>query len=218
MEIIVQGKGTEYFAPNEVVLNIKFYTKGLTYEEVLNEGTKNVQYFVNELLLKNGFQKENMKTRNFVIREETKYNAITKNYDHNGYSFNQMAVLRFDYDKELMAKMMVEISKLDNAPMCQVNFDVKDAKECKRKILAKAYKDAEAQALAIAEASGKSLKCCQKVDFKPFTTEYVSNSMFESNMMYAEKAVKGSAQTIVNTFTPEDIELSETLYCLWIAE
>ncbi len=218
MEIIVQGKGVEFFVPNEVVLNINFQTKGLTYEEVLNEGTKNVEFFVNELLLKNGFQKENMKTRNFVIREETKYNAITKNYDHNGYSFNQMASLKFDYDKELLAKMMVEISKLDNAPMCKVNFGVKDAKECKRKILAKAYKDAEAQALAIAEASGKSLKCCQKVDFKPFTTEYVSNSMFESNMMYAEKAVRGSAQTIVNTFTPEDIELTETLYCLWIAD
>ena len=28
----------------------------------------------------------------------------------------------------------------------------------------------------------------------------------------------GTATTIMNTFTPEDIELSETLYCLWIAE
>ena len=130
MEIIVQGKGVEYFAPNEVVLNINFNTKGLTYEEVLSEGTRNVQHFVNELLLKNGFQKEDMKTRNFVIREETKYNNITRNYDHDGYSFNQMAVLRFDYDKELMAKMMVAISRLENAPMCQVKFEVKDEKEC----------------------------------------------------------------------------------------
>ncbi len=108
MEIIVQGKGVEYFVPDEVVLNINFNTKGLTYEEVLSEGTRNVQHFVNELLLKNGFQKEDMKTRNFVICEETKYNNITMNYDHDGYSFNQMAVLRFDYDKELMAKMMVQ--------------------------------------------------------------------------------------------------------------
>ena len=29
MEIIVQGKGTEYFTPNEVILNISFNTKGL---------------------------------------------------------------------------------------------------------------------------------------------------------------------------------------------
>ena len=218
MEIIVQGKGNEYFAPNEVILNISFNTIGLTYEEVLEKGTKNVQYFVDEILQKNGFQKEDMKTRNFVIREETKYNNVTRNYDHDGYSFSQIAMLRFDYDKELMAKIMVAISKLENAPMCQIKFGVKDEKECKRKILAKAYKDAEVQAHAIAEAAGKTLKYCQKVDFKPFTTDYVSNAFFGSDMMYAEKAVRGAAETIVNTFTPEDIELSETLYCLWIAE
>ena len=42
--------------------------------------------------------------------------------------------------------------------------------------------------------------------------------MFDSNMMSAEKYMKGIVQNIVNTFTPEEIELTETLYCLWIAE
>ena len=36
--------------------------------------------------------------------------------------------------------------------------------------------------------------------------------------MYAEKACYGATQAIINTFTPEDIELFEKLYCLWIAE
>lgn len=218
MEIIVQGKGVEYFTPNEVTLSINFTTKGYTYEEVLREGTKNVQLFVEELIIKNNFKKEDMKTRNFVIREDTKYNKMTGQYDPDGYSFNQMASLKFDYNKELMANMMVSISKLNNAPMCQISFGVKDEKECRRNILAIAYKDAEDQAKAIAEASGKTLKYCQKVDFKPFTTDYVSQARIGSDMMYAEKACYGAAQTIVNTFTPEDIELSETLYCLWIAE
>lgn len=218
MEIIVQGTGVEFFTPNEVILSINFTKKGLTYEEVLREGTKNVQTFVDELLLKNNFTKDDMKTRNFVIREETKYNEITRNYDKDGFSFNQSATLKFDYDKELMANIMVSLSKLENAPMCQVNFGVKDAKECKRAILSKAYKDAEMQAQAIADASGKTLKYCQKVDFKPFTTDYTSQARYGADMMYAEKAIGGAAQMIVNTFTPEDIELSETLYCLWIAE
>lgn len=218
MEIIVQGKGVEYFTPNEVTLSINFTTKGYTYEEVLRKGTESVQLFVEELIIKNNFKKEDMKTRNFVIREDTKYNKITGQYDPDGYSFNQMASLKFDYNKELMANMMVSISKLNNAPMCQISFGIKDEKECRRNILAIAYKDAEDQAKAIAEASGKTLKYCQKVDFKPFTTDYVSQARIGSDMMYAEKACYGAAQTIVNTFTPEDIELSETLYCLWIAE
>lgn len=61
----------------------------------------------------------------------------------------------YDYldNKERMAKIMADLSKLDNAPTCQINFGVKDAKECKRKILSKAYKEAELQAQAIAEAA-----------------------------------------------------------------
>lgn len=42
MEIIVQGKGTKYFTPNEVILNISFNIKGQSYEEALSNGVKNV--------------------------------------------------------------------------------------------------------------------------------------------------------------------------------
>lgn len=218
MEIIVQGKGTEYFTPDETILNINFYTKGQSYEEALKEGVKNVENFVNEILLNNGFNKDEMKTRSFVVKEDQKYNEITRSYEFDGYSFSQSAKLKFEYNREKIASIMESLSKLNNAPACQINFGVKNEKECKRNILAKAYKDAEEQAQAIAIASGKTLKQCMKVDFKPFTTEYVSQTTFDSDLMYAEKAVFGAAKTITNTFTPEDIELSETLYCLWIAE
>ena len=32
MEIIVQGKGTEYFTPNEIIISINFYKKGNLYD------------------------------------------------------------------------------------------------------------------------------------------------------------------------------------------
>lgn len=218
MDIIVQGRGVENVAPNEVILNINFFVKGSTYEEVLKGGVASVQRFVDDILIPNNLEKENMKTRNFVIREETKYNEITRNYDKNGFSYNQMAILKFDFNKEFLAKIMVSLSKLSNPPLCRVEFGVKDEKECKKMVLAKAYEDAKTQAEAIATAAGKELKCCAKVDFKPFTTEYLSNARFDKQMAYAERVGTGSAQTIVNIFTPEDIEISETLYCLWVAE
>ncbi len=218
MEIIVEGKGTELFAPNEVVLNIDFVKKGQTYEEVLQEGTKSVQYFVEELLLKNGFQKEDLKTRSFIIREERRYDNNTQKTVFEGFSYRQSAILKFDYNKDLLAMMMVAISKLEDAPICQVHFKVKHEKECRRNIVSIAYKDAEEQALAIANAAGMALTKCVKVDFKPFTTDYYSPVSFNSDMVRSAKACMGTEQTIANTFTPEDIELTETLYCLWIAE
>lgn len=177
-----------------------------------------VQNFVNSVLLNNGFNREDMKTRNFVVREEQKYDNMTRQYSSDGFSFNQIASIKFDYDKEKLANIMEQLSKLDNAPQCHVGFEVKDEKDCRRQVLAKAYKDAELQAQAIADASGKVLKQCAKIDFKPVTTTYASQTNFEGDMMYAKADRIGTATTIMNTFTPEDVELSEILYCLWIAE
>ena len=218
MEIIVQGKGIEYFTPNEIIISINFYTKGSNYAEVLNSGVMSVQNFVNNILLPNNFNEKDMKTRKFVVREEQKYDNMTRQYSFDGFSFCQLASIKFDYDKDKLANIMEQLSKMDNAPQYHIDFGIKDEKECKKQILAKAYKDAELQAQAIADASGKTLKQCEKVDFKPFTTTYVSQTKFDGNMMYANAEKASTATTIMNTFSPEDIELSETLYCLWIAE
>lgn len=218
MEIVVQGKGIEFIKPDQVVLNINFYKKGNTYEEALEKGVANVQNFVNELLLTNGFQVEDLKTRSFRITEEYRYNSETREQIFDGFKFNQSATLKFDYNKEMLANMMVAISKLTDAPNININFGVKNEKECRRKVLAKAYDEAKNQAEAIAEAAGKTLTKCVKVDFKPFTTSYLSEGDYGRDFMCAEKAAYGAARNIVNTFTPEDITITETLYCLWISE
>ena len=45
-------------------------------------------------------------------------------------------------------------------------------------------------------------------------------SNLDGHMFCAEEACfgRGAAEVITNIFTPKDITLSETLYCLWIAE
>lgn len=223
MEIIVQGKGESFYTPDQVVLNLNFFIKAVTYEEALTSGSNNVLEFVNKLLLTNGFSKEDMKTNSFLIRKETKYNETTRTYDFTGYSYNQKAIIKFDYEKERLSKIMEEISQMDRPPFYKVDFTVKDIKACKRDNLTKAYKDAEEQAQIIAGAAGKALKQCEKTDFKPFTTEYVSRG-YESDMVYGsvnkERGMSkmSAAETINAVFTPEDVKISETLYCLWIAE
>ncbi len=223
MEIIVQGKGKEFFSPNEVVLGINFNVKDLTYEDVLTKGVNNVMNFVNNILVPNGFTKDDMKTRSYYVNESKRYDEATRKYYPDGFAFNQSATLKFDYDKAKLAKIMDDLSKLENAPNVGVSFGVKDAKECKRKILSKAYEDAKLQAEAIAIAAGKSLVGCAKVDFKPFTTNYISETTFDSGVKFSRARADGALgasnqDKIMTTFTPEDIELNEVLYCLWIAE
>ena len=62
--------------------------------------------------------------------------------------------------------------------MLNINFGVKNEKECKKQILKIAYQEAEIRAQALAEAAGKLLKQCIRVDFRPINAEYVSFLLF----------------------------------------
>ena len=71
----------------------------------------------------------------------------------------------------------------------------------------------------IALASGKKLKDCIKVDFRPFDERVFSASNMQDMFKSSEcMDYQGVSNTIKNIFTPEDVEISETLYCLWITE
>ena len=219
MEIIVKGTGTDFFTPDQVVLNLTFNEKAQNYNVALINGVNNVQKFIQEILLKNDFSTDDMKTRNFVIKENKRYDETSRKYFFDGFSFNQSATLKFDYNKEKLANIMEQLSKLDGAPNCLINFSVKNEKECRKKVLSQAYSEAETQAHTIAEAAGKTLKQCMKVDFEPFSTKYISNSRLGSETVYKSALCSPDITSkLINTFTPEDITISETLYCLWIAE
>jgi len=217
MDIIVEGKASEFFTPDEVKFNINFWTKEKTYNSALSEGTKSVEKFINEILIGLGLTKRDLKTKSFVISEETKYNDKTKVREPDGYAYRQTSFIKFEYDMKKISKFMDEVSKLKNPPSYRISFSLKDEKGCKNEVIAKAYNEAKIKAEAIALASGKKLKDCVKVDFRPFDEHVISNSGIEKNMMYMEKSM-GSAQVVENVFTPEDVEIVEKLYCLWITD
>ena len=217
MEIHVEGEALEYVSPDQVILNIEFKKKGESYNAVLNEGIESVKTFIEQILIPNSIDKEELKTRNFTIEEDKKYNNKLKKYEKVGFLFNQEAVLRFDYDKILLAAIMISLSNLKNPPLCYVEFRLKDKKEVQKNILSKAYEDAKIKAEAIAIASKKKLKDCIKTEFlKKSNSEFISNFAIEEGIITSSLEVQ--TKNIVNTLIPEDIKLSEKLYCLWITE
>ena len=217
MEIYVEGEALEYVSPDQVILNIEFKKKGESYNAVLNEGIESVKTFIEQILIPNSIDKEELKTRSFTIEEDKKYNNKLKKYEKVGFLFNQEAVLRFDYDKILLAAIMISLSNLKNPPLCYVEFGLKDKKEVQKNILSRAYEDAKIKAEAIAIASKKKLKDCIKTEFlKKSNSEFISNFSIEEGIFNSPLEVQ--TKNIVNTLIPEDIKLSEKLYCLWITE
>lgn len=228
MDIIVEGVGKKFYSPDEVEINLDFYTRADSYESALENGTKNVENFINDVLEKMDFNKEIMKTRSFRVYEEKQYDYDRKKYTRLGYAYTQQANIKFNYSINIIAEFMDMVSKLKNPPKYHLLFNVKDIKGCKDEVLAEAYNKAKEKAETIARAAGKELKECVKTNFIPFEESIVSRSSLNSQDMYMEKEMSigastfgmakktGVQDTIQTIFTPEDVEITETLYCLWI--
>lgn len=225
MDIMVEGTGKRFYKPDEVEISLNFYTKTGSYETALEEGTRDVQIFIENVLQQMQFSKEDLKTRSFRVYEEKRYDYEKKVEIKFGFAYTQGATLKFDYDINVVAEFMERVSKLLNPPKYTIAFNVKNEQQSKNEAMADAYNNAKEKAEAIAKTAGKTLKECIKTDFRPFEERVYSRSTLGSGMFeeertdFAVRAKKMSAQdTITNIFTPEDIEISETLYCLWFAE
>ena len=220
MDIVVEGRASRFFKPDRVCINLNFYTLTQNYESALELGTKNVEEFVEKVFEKMNFSKEELKTRSFNIREENTYNVETKKYEFKGFSYSQTAKFVFDYDLKILSEFMELTSKLDNPPRYQISFAIKNEESAKSLVLADSYAKAEEKAKMIAMAAGKKLVECIKVDFRPFEEKIFSHSRLDETMQQERfgAAKLAATESIQKIFTPEDIEITETLFCLWLAE
>ena len=236
MQIIVQGKAEADYKPEQVVISLTFSGKEQEYAKVLTTGTDSVVKFMDEVLGKLKFTKEDMKTQSFRVSEEKKRvrkknsegsnHNIDRNYDDgyefvfDGFSFRQEATVKFDYDLKRITQFIELVAALKNPPVYTMNFDMKEYSKRENDVIAEAYKAAEERAEAIAKAAGfnyvKNIKC----DFEPIQNERIwSRGVFSSHDISLLRSAEAPliARSISRTFTPEDIHISQTVYCLFAA-
>lgn len=216
MEIYTQGIGEKRFSPEEIKINFNFKIHAKTYEQTLNEGIKKVDEFT-KLLKKLNFKRETFKTLAFRVYEETKYDKGKQKDVLVGYIYNHDASLIFDYDMKRLSSLIQEISKLKDGPKANISFSLKNEDRAKSACIDKAYKNAKTKAEAIAKSAGKKLLECKKVSFESFDEKVESATKFNG---MAKMALQDSysMHSIENIIVPQDIEVSQELYCLWVAE
>ena len=219
MKIIVEGNGEKTYKPNQVVLTFDFRTVDVNYNKALELGVKNVAEYL-EFLISMGFEKESFKTQSFRVSEDRHYDEQTRKYVKDGFVFTQCARIMFDFDMARLSKLMEKTAEFKNPPIYRITFNVKDEKQANEELLGLAYEDALFQATAIAKASGTTITGCQRVSFQPFDfSDNCSNSSLDGAIMSKAKCcAMGTSEAIQNTFVPEDVVLSTTVYCEFDAE
>ena len=126
MKIQVNGIAKKFVPPNEIILNIFFTQKGETYQEAVSKGLNNIYAFNSLVLIDNGLDENKLQTKNFSVNESQSFNDVTKNWEKDGYIFNQEAILKIDNDNKLLTKIIKSISMLENSPSLTVSYGLKD--------------------------------------------------------------------------------------------
>lgn len=213
MEIYVSGEGSKSFKPDQIVLNINLSKVCKTNAQALLEGEQIVLNFLN-LMQSFDFKKEDFKTVEYIVRDETKY----ENGKHIkiGVRYSRGLRLKFDFDIEKMSKILSKSAKLDDAPRIRVDYSLKDEKSAKAELFKDAYLDAKMQADMIADAAGLKIIKCLKASFSDDNEGFVARSCFERGI--AKTSSYDVEELIAQTYTPNDITVRQNLYCVFVAE
>ena len=223
MDITVKGKAEKKFKPEIVRINLTFNYKDKKYEKSLENGTKMVNEFVDKVLKELNISVDELKTIRFSIVENSIYDPEKRKRVFDGYMFDQTSRFEFDYDVKKMAKFMELVSKMDNPPTYRIGFSLKDEDAKKNSVLQDAIDYAYAKAEAISKACKKELVDLIKLDFRPFDSVMLSSVSELGSNDYAlcetsSMKMCSVASSVEQNFTPEDIYITEEVYCLFVAK
>lgn len=213
MEIYVEGRAERAFSPEVIHFDFNYEIREKTYEKVMTLGSAEVDRFFS-FMQSLGYKKSDIKTRAFRVYEDIKYDYASKKNINNGFVYSQRLRLDTKYDIEKMTKIMAELASLKNPPKYTITFALRDDETAKNECIQEAFKKAKARAEAIAKASGTTINKCEKVSLTPFDAgEHISNTRYDGAEMMMKSA--SVADSIQNTFVPEDITVDLTLYCIF---
>lgn len=208
MEINVMGSASKFYKPDQVTLQLTFEVKDNEYKIALDKGLDKVLDFVNYVLIPEDFMKEDLKTSDFYINEEQIYDEKERKYIFSNYVFKQNAFLSFPYEVDKLSNIISKIGDLNNPPLYEIDFDLHNKEEAIDEVLTMAFNDSKRKANVIACSNNKTLKECLRVEVN-------DNRLIEPrNLLYGESSISNN---IKQTFTPRNIEISQSMSTSWRA-
>ena len=182
------------------------------YEETMKLAADSVNVLQNAIKTA-GFDKKDLKTTNFNIRTHYEsYRDKDDNYKSkfDGYICEQGLKLEFDFNTEVMSKVLTAIGKAPIEPNLNIQFSVKDKDAVNEELLIRATENAKRKAEILTKASNVTLGDLISIDYNWGELHLYSNTRFmiqEQNMSMA----KMSAPDI----EPDDIDVSDTVTFVW---
>lgn len=205
----ITGIGHTSIFPNQIELRFNVLTLDKNYEKVNELHSEKLKRLISSITTL-GLKKENIKTSSFNI--QTKYKnvrSINGEYkeEFEGYYISQNLVLAFDYNMDLLDKILNNISSSKTNPKLSINFTIKEKEEFENKLLESAYNDARKKAEILAKASNQVISSIISIDYSFGSIHLYSDTVYDDGISYG----KLSKCSISSNITPLDIEKNENV-------
>ena len=207
--IKITGIGTASISPNQIELRFNLQTIDFNYNISIEKHDFKLNEF-NRVLKELGFKKEDLKTSYFNVSPKYR-NTKTPNGDYKeefeGYLINHSLILIFDYNMDLLDRIINKLTTSNINPRLSINFTIKEKEEFKNIILENACCDARKKAEILARACNQRILGIISIDYSFANIHLYSSTRYEES--YENHKFKGTS--IGNNITPTDIESQENV-------
>lgn len=159
----VTGAGQVFLTPDIAYIYIGVHTEGASVSEVVAENTSGTQK-VTDALLELGIAKEDIRTTNFNIWPQQKYDQMGQPTGISTYVVDNTVYVTVR-DLAKMGELLDSAIQAGANTINSIQFDVADKTEALKQARSEAVKNAMTQAQELAEAAGVKLGEIQSISF-----------------------------------------------------
>lgn len=203
-QLNVTGQATLSVTPERTIITYSINETRDSYDEAIALMTKRIDALTASLT-KIGFDKEEIKTANFNIRQNRKYRQGEPKGEE--YVASQMLEIRFNHSTKRLLEVLNKTASDESAPSVSIAFGMSDEQEekVKKQLMQMAVADAKSKAEVLAEATGYSIKGIKEINYGS------SNSgprPYAANM----GMMKTFAESDMSNFEAKDLTISDQVF------
>lgn len=209
--ITVKGTGNVSVKPDLIIISMNLESHQYDYEKTMKLATDSINA-LQEVIQLVGFEKSDLKTTSFnVSTHYESYRDKNNNYKSkfDGYLREQGLKLEFDFNTEVLAKVLNAIVKASTDPHLDIQFSVKDKAAVSEELLIRATENARRKAEILATASGVSLGDLVNIDYNWEELHLYSQTRYSME----DSLLKSSSYA--PDIEPDDIDVSDTVSFVW---
>lgn len=210
--ITIKGTGNISIKPDLTIITMNLESQKYDYEETMKLAAKSIN-ILQDAIETAGFDRKDLKTTNFNIRTHYEnYRDKDNNYKSkfDGYVCEQGLKLEFDFNTDLMSKVLTAIGKAPIEPNLNIQFSIKDKDAVNEELLIRATENAKRKAEILTKALGVTLG-----DLISIYYNWRELHLYSPTRFNLEEQSMPMAKLSAPDIEPDDIDVSDTVTFVW---